>query len=84
MPQNELKPYHVKEWVILRLKKGYLASRTVTEALSLHGVSISLMTIYRWRKAHVKKTSEEIPLKRKKRLKNEKYRRKKSRFVKKS
>ena len=55
----------IREWATTRLKKGYSPSRIAEDIQKLHGVSVSTMTIYRWRKKHIQATGEDIPLMRK-------------------
>lgn len=59
----------IMEWAITRLKKGYSPNRIVEDIQKLHGVSVSTMTIYRWRKKHIQTTGEDIPLMRKRKKK---------------
>ena len=58
------KPTFIKEWAILRLKKGYIPKQIAADIQKLHGVSVTMMTVYRWRKEYIKNTGEDIPLKR--------------------
>lgn len=58
------KPTFIKEWAILRLKKGYIPKQIAADIQKLHEVSVTMMTVYRWRKEYIENTGEDIPLKR--------------------
>jgi IS30 family transposase len=60
-PHKGGKPNELKEWVIERIKKGCIPSQIVEDAKRLHGASITLMSIWRWRKKYIKKTGEHLP-----------------------
>jgi len=59
----------IKEWAILRLKKGYISKQIATDIQKLYGVYVAMNTVYRWRKAYIQDTGKHIPLKRKEKQK---------------
>jgi hypothetical protein len=56
------KPTFIKEWAILRLKKGYTPKQISIDIQKLHGVYVAMMTVYRWRENYILDTGEYIPL----------------------
>lgn len=52
----------IKEWAILRLKKGYVPKQIAIDIKKLHGVSVTMMTIYRWRIEYNSNNKDFIPL----------------------
>lgn len=60
-PHKGGKPIELKEWVIARIKKGCLPTQIVEDAKRLHGVSITVMSIWRWRKKYIKITGKNLP-----------------------
>lgn len=54
----------IKEWAILRLKKGYIPKQIAVDIQKLHGVYVAMNTVYNWRKTYIQDTGEDIPLKR--------------------
>ena len=58
--RESYKPIEVKEWVIARLKKGCRPTQIVKDAEKFQGVSITVMSIWRWRKEYVRVTGEQV------------------------
>jgi IS30 family transposase len=62
MARSNAKDPSIKEWAILRLKKGYTPKQIAIDIQKLHGVYVAMMTVYRWRENYILDTGEYIPL----------------------
>jgi IS30 family transposase len=60
--KKKAKEKHIREWAILRLKKGYIPKQIALDIQKLYGVSVTMMTIYRWRVKHNANNKDFIPL----------------------
>lgn len=63
MAKNDKKDPRIEEWVISRLKKGYMPRQIVEDVKNMHNEYITMMTIYRWRKKYNANNDDNIPLK---------------------
>ena len=59
MPKS--KPLKVKEWAIAQIKKGKSPNKVAKDIKELFGVSVCIMSVYRWRYRYTEATGEKIP-----------------------
>ena len=55
------KPTKVKEWAIAQIKKGKSPNKVAKDIKELFGVSVAVMSVYRWRYRYTSATGERIP-----------------------
>jgi IS30 family transposase len=58
--RNRLVSEKIKKWAIKQLKQGSSSQKIVHDIKKLFGVSVTLMTVYRWRNKYTAVTGKQI------------------------